>query len=91
MKTSFSTAIKIVTGLLIALPAFTFAGTPVTDAEVVNELKQIRAQLMQNMVKSYTCTDGEKSYTAGIFRVINGSTYKCVVTGDHAEWEYMRL
>lgn len=90
MKDSFSTALKIVTGLLIALPAISFAGTPVTDAEVVNELKQIRAQLMQNAAKAYTCTDGEKNYTAGIFRVINGSTYKCVITGDHAEWEYMR-
>lgn len=87
MKTSLSSAIKIVTGLVIALPAISFAGTPVTDTEVVNELKQIREQLMQNAAKAYTCTDGEKNYTAGIFLKFNNSLYKCEMKGDHAEWQ----
>lgn len=87
MKKTINFAMKILAGVILTLPVVSFAGTAVTDVDATNELKQIRLLLENNMAKPYTCTDGEKNYTAGIFLKLNNSLYKCEMKGDHAEWQ----
>lgn len=59
----------------------------VINTDAINELKQIRAILEKNEVKMYTCTDGNKQYTAGVYVTIEGAIYHCKVKDNHAEWE----
>lgn len=85
LKKSF---LAIIFSMTIAAPAVSMAAAqPVVDVDSLNELKQIRAVLEQNNVKTYTCMDGDKQYTAGLFATINGADYRCTVKGDHAEWD----
>ncbi|PVZ84197.1 hypothetical protein C9426_24130 [Serratia sp. S1B] len=80
----------IVLSTISLFPVLTFAAQPVIDVDSLNELKQIHATihsaLDNNKQKNYTCTDGEKSYTAGMDVTRNGIKYKCEVKGDHVEW-----
>ncbi len=80
VKTTIS---AMVFSLAASFPVLAFAAQPVIDVDSLNELKQIRAILEQNVQKNFTCTDGEKSYTAGMDVNRNGNQYKCEVKGDH--------
>lgn len=59
----------------------------VINTDAINELRQIRAILEKNEVKMYSCTDGNKQYTAGVYVTIEGAIYHCKVKDNHAEWE----
>ncbi|EOZ5728410.1 MULTISPECIES: hypothetical protein [Enterobacter cloacae complex] len=86
VKTTIS---AMVFSLAASFPVLAFAAQPVIDVDSLNELKQIRAILEQNVQKNFTCTDGEKSYTAGMDVNRNGNQYKCEVKGDHTEWVFI--
>ncbi|HHL2713099.1 TPA: hypothetical protein ACQ39K_004746 [Yersinia enterocolitica] len=81
---------KIMLSILVSCVSFSaLAAQPVSDIEVVNELKQIRSILEKNTQKNYTCTDGEKNYTVGLSITKDGATYRCDLKGDHTEWAYV--
>lgn len=85
---------KILCISLLGFSALATAAQPVTDSIATNQLRLITSQLetisatlAQNQQKTFTCTDGEKTYTAGLIISRKGWQYKCVLKGNHTEWE----
>lgn len=79
---------------LLGFSALATAVQPVTESLATNQLRLISSQLetisatlATNQQKTFTCTDGEKTYTSGLVISRNGWQYKCVLKDNHTEWE----
>ncbi|NTZ47705.1 hypothetical protein FCM30_18360 [Lelliottia aquatilis] len=64
-----------------------FASEPVDNADILNELKEIRTLIEQNQQNIYTCVDGDRNYSIGIYITKNRVNYHCIAKDNHAEWD----
>ncbi|EJR7830554.1 TPA: hypothetical protein H2W97_004057 [Salmonella enterica] len=85
---------KLLLAPLLCVPSLAMAIQPVSDTEATNQLRLMNSQLeliagtlASNQQKIFTCTDGEKTYTVGLDITRGASQYRCILKGDHAEWE----
>lgn len=85
---------KLLAISLLGFSAVTAAAQPVSDTEnlmllktISNQLDNITNLLADGKQNAYTCTDGDKRYSAGFEIKRENTQYKCIVKGDHAEWD----